>query len=98
LFRRERGIDSVIEEGDSTHREILIRTRRESRRETGDIVKVEVLEHPTSGATRSNAWCRRGPTRPSTSIETTFSMLAHGIPYGSGRSTRSRECVRFPPA
>jgi ribonuclease R len=79
-FRRERGIDSVLEDGDR-RTEVLI-ARGESRgAKPGDIVAVEVLEHPTS---RSHAVGRvvevvgRGDEP---GIETEVAMLAHGIPH-----------------
>lgn len=78
-FRRERGIDSVLESGDS-RTEVLI-ARGESRgAKPGDIVSVEIVEYPSK---RAHAVGRvieivgRGD-RPG--IDTDVAILAHGIP------------------
>jgi ribonuclease R len=78
-FRRERGIDSVLESGDS-RTEVLIARGEALAAKPGDIVAVEVLEYPSK---RSHAIGRvvevigRKDTR---GIDTDVATLAHGIP------------------
>jgi ribonuclease R len=80
LFRRERGIDSVIEEGD-TRIEILIARDESGGAKPGDIVKVEVLEHPTKRSHAVGRVVQIVGRHDQPSIETDVAMLAHGIPY-----------------
>ena len=78
-FRRERGIDFVLEEGDGSA-EILIARGESGGAKPGEIVKVEVLEYPT---TRSPAVGRVAAVVGAIDdpgIETEVAMLAHGIP------------------
>ncbi|HEX5049420.1 MAG TPA: ribonuclease R [Gammaproteobacteria bacterium] len=80
LFRRERGIDSVIEEGDS-RTEVLIARGESGEAKPGDIVKVEVLEHPTKRSHAVGRVVQIVGRHDQPSIETDVAMLAHGIPY-----------------
>jgi ribonuclease R len=80
LFRRERGIDSVIEDGDS-RAEILIARGESNGAKPGDIVKVEVLEHPTKRSHAVGRVVQIVGKHDQPSIETDVAMLAHGIPY-----------------
>lgn len=78
-LRRDRGIDSVIEDGD-TRGEVLVARGESGRAKPGDIVRVEIVEHPT---VRSHAVGRvtavlGRPEDPG--IETEVAILAHGIP------------------
>ncbi|HLF11475.1 MAG TPA: ribonuclease R, partial [Gammaproteobacteria bacterium] len=79
-FRRERGIDSVLEDG-GTRTEVLIGRGDSAAAKPGDIVRVDILEHPTA---RSHAIGRviqvLGPA-DQPGIETEVAMLAHGIPH-----------------
>jgi ribonuclease R len=79
-FRRDRGIDSVLEGGDG-RTEVLIARGESAGAKPGDIVKVEILEHPT---TRSHAVGRIVAVlgrEDKPGIETEVAMLAHGIPH-----------------
>jgi ribonuclease R len=79
-FRRERGIDSVLEDGDA-RTEVLIARGESGGAKPGDIVKVEILEHPTK---RSHAVGRIAAVlgrEDKPGIETEVAMLAHGIPH-----------------
>ena len=80
LFRRERGIDSVIEDGDR-RTEILIAPGESDGAKPGDIVKVEVLEHPTKRSHAVGRVVQIVGRHDQPSIETDVAMLAHGIPY-----------------
>jgi ribonuclease R len=79
-FRRERGIDSVLESGES-RTEVLIARGESYGAKPGDIVSVEIVEYPSK---RAHAVGRVvgivGRTdRPG--IDTDVAILAHGIPY-----------------
>ena len=79
-FRRERGIDSVLEDGES-RTEVLIARGESGGAKPGDIVNVEILEHPTA---RSHAVGRIVDVlgrEDQPGIETEVAMLAHGIPH-----------------
>lgn len=79
-FHRERGIDFVVENGDSNTQVLIPRGETRGAR-AGDIVNVEVLEHPTK---RSNAVGRIVAIvgrEDQPGIETQVAILAHGIPF-----------------
>jgi ribonuclease R len=79
-FRRERGIDSVLEEGDG-RAEVMIARGESHGAKPGDIVVVEVLEHPTSRSHAVGRVTQVVGRHDQPSIETEVAMLAHGIPY-----------------
>jgi ribonuclease R len=78
-FRRERGIDSVLESGDS-HTEVLI-ARGESRgAKPGDMVSVEIVEYPSKrGHAIGNVIDILG-RKDQPGIDTDVAIIAHGIP------------------
>jgi ribonuclease R len=80
LFRRERGIDSVLEDGDS-RTEVLIARGETHGAKPGDIVKVEVIEHPTKRSHAVGRIVQIVGRHDQPSIETDVAILAHGIPF-----------------
>jgi ribonuclease R len=79
-FRRERGIDSVLEDAEAGA-EVLIGRGESGGAKPGDIVNVEILEHPTE---RNHALGRVIEVLgriDQPGIETEVAMLAHGIPH-----------------
>jgi ribonuclease R len=78
-FRRERGIDWVLEDGDE-RTDVLIGRGETLDAKPGEIVRVEVLEYPTknSHAVGRVIGIVGGAEQPG--IETEVAMLAHGIP------------------
>jgi ribonuclease R len=79
-LRRERGIDSVLENGNG-RTEVLIARGESGGAKPGEIVNVEILEHPTA---RSHAVGRIVAVlgrEDKPGIETEVAMLAHGIPH-----------------
>jgi ribonuclease R len=78
-FRRERGIDFVLESGDS-RTEVLI-ARGESRgAKPGDIVNVEVLEYPSKRNHAIGRVLEIVGRKDQIGIDTDVAILAHGIP------------------
>jgi ribonuclease R len=78
-FRRERGIDSVFESGD-TRTEVLIARGASLGAKPGDIVAVEVLEHPTKRSHAIGRVVELVGRDDQPGIDTEVAMLAHGIP------------------
>jgi ribonuclease R len=78
-FRRERGIDSVLESGDS-RTEVLI-ARGESRgAKAGDVVAVDVLEYPSKTSHAVGRVVEVLGRKDTRGIDTDVAILAHGIP------------------
>jgi ribonuclease R len=78
-FRRERGIDSVLESGES-RTEVLI-ARGESRgAKPGDIVSVEIVEYPSKRAHAVGRVVDIVGRTDQAGIDTDVAILAHGIP------------------
>jgi ribonuclease R len=78
-FRRDRGIDSVLESGDS-RTEVLI-ARGESRgAKPGDIVSVEIVEYPSKRAHAVGRVVDIVGRTDQRGIDTDVAILAHGIP------------------
>ncbi len=79
-FHRERGIDYVVEDGES-RAEVLI-ARGESRgANPGDVVNVEVVEHPTARSPAIGRILKIVGRHDEAGIETDVALLAHGIPH-----------------
>jgi len=79
-FRRERGIDSVVENGDM-RTEVLIGRGDSGAAKPGDIVQVEILEHPTVRSQAIGRVVEVVGQADEAGIETEVAMLAHGIPH-----------------
>ena len=78
-FRSERGIDSVLESGDSPA-EVLI-ARGESRgAKAGDVVAVDVLEYPSKTSHAVGRVVEVLGRKDTPGIDTDVAILAHGIP------------------
>jgi ribonuclease R len=78
-FRRERGIDSVLESGDS-RTEVLIGRGEASGAKPGDIVAVEVLEYPSKTSHAIGRVVEVLGRKDTRGIDTDVAILAHGIP------------------
>jgi ribonuclease R len=79
-FRRDRGIDSVVEDGDA-RTEVLIARGESGAAKPGDIVQVEILEHPTERSHAVGRVIEVVGKVDEPGIETEVAMLAHGIPH-----------------
>jgi ribonuclease R len=78
-FRSERGIDSVLESGDS-RTEVLI-ARGESRgAKAGEVVAVDVLEYPSKTSHAVGRVVEVLGRKDTPGIDTDVAILAHGIP------------------
>ena len=78
-FRRERGIDSVLESGDS-RTEVLIGRGEASGAKPGDVVTVEVLEYPSKTSHAIGRVVEVLGRKDTRGIDTDVAILAHGIP------------------
>ena len=78
-FRRDRGIDSVRESGDSGVEVLIARGETHGAR-PGDIVSVEVLEHPTKRSHAIGRVVGLVGRQDQPGIDTEVAILAHGIP------------------
>jgi ribonuclease R len=78
-FRRERGIDSVLESGDSRV-EVLIARGQAHGAKPGDVVAVDVLEHPTKTSHAIGRVVEVLGRKDTRGIDTDVAILAHGIP------------------
>jgi ribonuclease R len=78
-FRRERGIDFVRDSADSRV-EVLIPRGESHGAKPGDIVAVEVLQHPTKNSHAIGRVVEVVGRSDDAGIETEVAMLAHGIP------------------
>jgi ribonuclease R len=108
-FRRERGIDWVLEDGDE-RTDVLIARGESLHAKPGDIVRVEVLEYPKKDTHAVGRVVEVVGHSNDPGIETEVAMLAHGIPHDwpdstlaearalpgevQGSSKRGREDVR----
>jgi ribonuclease R len=79
-FRRERGIDSVLEDGDE-RTDVLISRDDNLGAKPGDIVRVEVLEYPNKDKHAVGRVVEIVGRSEDPGIETEVAMLAHGIPH-----------------
>jgi ribonuclease R len=78
-FRRERGIDSVLESGDS-RTEVLIPRGEARGAKAGDIVAVDVLEYPSKTSHAIGRIVEILGRKDTRGIDTDVAILAHGIP------------------
>jgi ribonuclease R len=78
-FRRERGIDWVLEDGDE-RTDVLIGRGESLGAKPGEIVRVEVLEYPTKNSHAVGRVIQIVGSSDQPGIETEVAMLAHGIP------------------
>ncbi|HEU4618847.1 MAG TPA: ribonuclease R [Gammaproteobacteria bacterium] len=78
-FRRERGIDYVIEEGDR-RAEVLIARGEHGGARIGDLVHVEIVEQPTERSLAIGRVIKIVGRIDEPGIETEVAILAHGIP------------------
>jgi ribonuclease R len=79
-FRRERGIDWVLEDGDE-RTDVLIARDDNLGAKPGDIVRVEVLEYPKKDKHAVGRVVEIVGRGEDPGIETEVAMLAHGIPH-----------------
>jgi ribonuclease R len=79
-FRRERGIDWVLEDGDE-RTDVLIARDENLGAKPGDIVRVEVLEYPKKEKHAVGRVVEIVGRSDDPGIETEVAMLAHGIPH-----------------
>ena len=79
-FRRERGIDFVLDSSNA-RTEVLIARGEVHGARVGDIVTVEVLEHPTKGSPAIGRVMDVVGRGDKPGIETEVAMLSHGIPH-----------------
>ncbi len=78
-FRRERGIDFVLESGES-RTEVLIARGESHGAKPGDIVNVEVLEYPSKRNHAIGRVLEIVGRKDQIGIDTDVAILAHGIP------------------
>jgi len=78
-FRRERGIDFVLESGES-RTEVLIARGESHGAKPGDIVNVEVLEYPSKRNHAIGRVLEIVGRKDQVGIDTDVAILAHGIP------------------
>ena len=78
-FRRERGIDFVLESGES-RTEVLIARGESHGAKPGDVVNVEILEYPSKRSHAIGRVVEIVGRREQSGIDTDVAILAHGIP------------------
>ncbi|HEX6995180.1 MAG TPA: ribonuclease R [Gammaproteobacteria bacterium] len=78
-FRTERGIDYVLEEGE-TRTEVLIARGERHGAKPGDLVHVEIVQHPTEHSLAIGRVVKVVGRLDQPGIETEVAILAHGIP------------------
>lgn len=107
-FQSERGIDYVLQEGEL--REVLIARGERKGARSGDLVHVEIVQHPTEHSLPIGRVTKVVGRLDEPGIETEVAILAHGIPsewpeavvdaaqrlpaYVSSRAKRNREDLR----
>ncbi len=79
-FRRERGIDWVLEDGDE-RTDVLIGRGESLGAKPSEIVRVEVLEYPTKNSHAVGRVIEIVGRADQPGIETEVAMIAHGIPH-----------------
>jgi len=87
-FTRERGIDIVLGEGDDKERVLIPRGDTGGAR-GGDIVRVEIVQHPTAKADAIGRVTRVVGRIDDPGIETDVAILAHGLPHEWPESVES---------
>jgi ribonuclease R len=78
-FRRERGIDSVLESGDS-RAEVLIPRGEARGAKAGDVVAVDVLEYPSKSSHAIGRVVEILGRKDARGIDTDVAIIVHGIP------------------
>jgi ribonuclease R len=78
-FRRERGIDYVLESGDS-RTEVLIARGQVHGAKPGDVVAVEIVEYPSKRNLAIGQVVEVLGRQDSVGIDTDVAIIAHGIP------------------
>jgi len=78
-FRSERGIDYVLEEGEARTEVLIARGKRNGAR-AGDLVNVEIVQHPTEHSLAIGHVVKVVGRLDEPGIETEVAMLSHGIP------------------
>jgi len=78
-FRRERGIDSVLESGDS-RTEVLIPRGEARGAKAGDVVAVDVVEYPSKSSHAIGRVIEILGRKDTRGIDTDVAIIAHGIP------------------
>lgn len=78
-FRRERGINYVLEHGDE-RTEVLIGRNESGGAKPGDVVRVEVLEYPTERNLAIGRVVEIVGHAGQPGVETDIAILAHGVP------------------
>jgi ribonuclease R len=78
-FRRDRGIDSVLESGES-RTEVLIARGEAHGAKPGDMVAVDVLEYPTKRSHAVGRVVEILGRKDQRGIDTDVAIIAHGIP------------------
>jgi ribonuclease R len=78
-FRRERGIDSVLESGES-RTEVLIARGEARGAKPGDMVAVDVLEYPSKRSHAVGKVVEILGRKDQSGIDTDVAIIAHGIP------------------
>jgi ribonuclease R len=78
-FRRERGIDFVLESGESKA-EVLIARGETHGAKPGDVVNVEILEYPSKRGHAIGRVIGIVGRKDQSGIDTDVAILAHGIP------------------
>ncbi|HEX7080215.1 MAG TPA: ribonuclease R [Gammaproteobacteria bacterium] len=78
-FHTERGIDYVLEEGESRTEVLIARGQRGGAR-PGDLVHVEIVQHPTEHSLAIGRVIKVVGGLDQPGIETEVAILAHGIP------------------
>jgi ribonuclease R len=78
-FRRDRGIDSVLESGES-RTEVLIARGETNGAKPGDVVNVEILEYPSKRSHAVGRVIGIVGRKDQNGIDTDVAILAHGIP------------------
>ncbi|MBN1238185.1 MAG: ribonuclease R, partial [Gammaproteobacteria bacterium] len=94
-FHRERGIDYVLEEAD-TRTEVLIGRGDRNGAKPGDLVNVEIVQHPTEHSLAIGRVVKVVGRFDDPGIETEVAMLAHGIPT-EWPGAVAEAARRFPP-
>jgi ribonuclease R len=78
-FRRERGIDYVLEQSDA-RTEVLVARRASGHAKPGDIVRVEIVEYPTERNLAIGEVVQVIGRVDDPGVEIEVAILAHGIP------------------
>jgi len=79
LFRRERGINYVLEQGDS-RTEVLVARGETGGAKPGDLVRVEILEYPSERSHAIGKVVQVIGREDDPGVEIEVAILAHGIP------------------